>query len=73
MGTSYSEEDLFEAKRQIDSILHKLRESVRSLQAKQNADKLKPQITLASGRIQALEIAISLIEDALDRTKRQRG
>lgn len=69
MGTSYSEEDLFEAKRQIDSILHKLRESVRSLQAKQNADKLKPQITLASRRIQALEIAIALIENALERTK----
>lgn len=65
MRPSYSEEELLEAKRQIDSILHKLHETVRTLREKENAGRLKSQITLAERRIQALEIANALIEQAL--------
>lgn len=64
MKPDYSEEELLKAKRQISSILHKLRETVRTLREKENADRLKSQITLAERRIQALEIANTLIEKA---------
>lgn len=56
------ENDLAEAKRQIDSMLHKLRETVRTLQAKDNQARYKSQITLAERRIKAFEIANFLIE-----------
>ncbi len=55
--------DLIEAKRQIDSILHKLRETLKTLHAKK--DRYKSQITLAERRIQALEIAVQLLEDEI--------
>ena len=58
----YTKEELHEAKRQIDSTLHKLREVVKTLQAKENPNRYKSQITLANRRIHALEIANSLIE-----------
>ena len=64
MKPDYSEEELLKAKRQVSSILHKLRETVRTLREKENADRLKSQITLAERRIQALEIANTLIEKA---------
>lgn len=65
MKPDYSEEELLEAKRQIDSILHKLRETVCTLCEKENAERLKSQITLAERRIQALEIADALIGKAM--------
>lgn len=65
VGARYSEADLLEAKRQIDSILHKLRETIRTLAEKENADRLRSQMTLASRRIDALEIADALIGEAL--------
>ncbi|WP_251213042.1 GNAT family N-acetyltransferase [Adlercreutzia murintestinalis] len=65
MPSNYSEDELLEAKRQIGSILHKLRETVRALSEKENADRLKSQITLAQRRIQALGIANALIEEAM--------
>lgn len=54
--------ELVESKRQIDSILHKLRETVKTLEAKENPNKYKSQMTLAKRRMKALEIAVSLIE-----------
>ncbi|AXI30583.1 hypothetical protein CIB87_16720 [Priestia megaterium] len=54
--------ELVEAKRQIDSTLHKLRQTVKTFEAKENADRYKPQITLAKRRIQAFEISVALIE-----------
>ena len=57
--------DLIEAKRQIDSILHKLRETLKTLHAKEQKDRYKSQITLAERRIQALEIAVQLLEDEI--------
>ena len=65
---TYSKEELAEAKRQIDSTLHKLRETVRTLEGKGNAARCKPQITLAKRRIQAFTIAVQLIERELEQT-----
>lgn len=58
----YSQEELLEAKRQIDSILHKLRQSVKTLEGKGEPTRYRSQITLANRRIQALSIALFLIE-----------
>lgn len=57
----YEKTDLLEAKRQIDSTLHKLREAVKTLQAKENPQRYKSQITLAQRRIAAFELANDLI------------
>lgn len=61
----YSEDELKEAKRQIDSTLHKLRETVKTFEAKENPQRYKSQITLAKRRIDAFGIASALIEDEL--------
>lgn len=61
----YSKEDLTEAKRQIDSTLHKLREVVKTFEAKENSARYKSQITLAQRRIKAFELANVLIEAEL--------
>ena len=61
----FSKEDLTEAKRQIDSTLHKLRETIRTLQEKERPERNKSQITLAERRIKAFEIASQLIEEKL--------
>ena len=58
----YSKEDLVEAKRQIDSTLHKLRETIKTLESKENPARYKSQITLAKRRVTAFEIANALIE-----------
>lgn len=61
----YSKENLTEAKRQIDSTLHKLREVVKTFEAKENPARYKSQITLAQRRIKAFELANVLIEAEL--------
>lgn len=61
----FAKSDLLEAKRQIDSTLHKLRETVKTLTAKENVKRYQSQITLANRRIQAFEIANCLIEREL--------
>ncbi|WP_302496507.1 hypothetical protein [uncultured Flavonifractor sp.] len=63
---TYIKDELVEAKRQIDSTLHKLRETVKTLEGKENPVRLKSQITLARRRIQAFTIAVSLIEKELE-------
>ena len=62
----YTKEEFLEAKRQIDSTLHKLRETVKTLEGKENPARYKSQITLAKRRIQAFTIAVSLIERELE-------
>lgn len=57
----YSKQELLEARRQISSTLHKLEETVRTLEGKENPARGKPQITLAKRRIQAFTIAMELI------------
>lgn len=63
----FSKEDLMEANRQIDSLLHKLKETIKTLEAKENPQRYKSQITLANRRVNAFEIANCLIEKELDR------
>lgn len=58
----YTQEDLLEAKRQIDSTLHKLQETIKTLEGKENPARYKSQITLAKRRVKAFEIANGLIE-----------
>ena len=62
MEIEYTKEELIEAKRQIDSTLHKLRETVKTLEAKETPSRYKSQITLAKRRIAAFELANHLIE-----------
>ena len=64
----HSKEELLEAMRQIDSTLHKLRETVKTLEGKENPIRYKSQITLAKHRIQAFTLAVSLIERELAQT-----
>lgn len=63
----FSREDLTEAKRQIDSTLHKLRETIKTFEAKENAERYKSQITLAKRRVRAFEIANWFIENELEK------
>lgn len=58
----YTKDDLLEAKRQIGSTLHKLREAIKTLQAKENPARYRSQITLAERRVRAFELANALIE-----------
>ena len=62
----YADDQLTEAKRQIDSTLHKLRETLKTLEGKENPSRYKSQITLARRRIEAFGIAVDMIEKELD-------
>lgn len=62
----YTKEELLEAKRQIDSTLHKLRETVKTFEAKEDPQRYQSQITLAKRRIKAFEIAAHFIENEID-------
>ncbi len=62
----YTKEELNEAKRQIDSTLHKLQEVVKTFEAKENPDRYKSQLTLARRRIAAFTLANELIQRELD-------
>ncbi len=50
-----------EARRQIGSTLHKLRETIRTFEAKEEPQRYKSQITLARRRVEAFTIANELI------------
>lgn len=65
----YTSSDLLEAKRQIDSTIHKLKETVKTLESKDHLERYKSQITLAERRIQAFSLANQLIEKELDVVK----
>ena len=49
----------------IDSTLHKLRETVKTFESKDNSERYKSQITLAKRRIKAFEIANYFIENEI--------
>lgn len=65
----YDEAELVEAKRQIDSTLHKIREVVKTFEAKEDPSRYKSQLTLAKRRLKAFGIANQLIEDKLAELK----
>ncbi|MCM2677889.1 hypothetical protein [Alkalicoccobacillus plakortidis] len=58
--------ELIEAKRQIDSTIHKLKETVKTLETKENPNRYKSQITLAKRRIDAFSISVALIEKEIN-------
>ena len=62
----WSQSDLTEALRQLDSILHKLRGTVQTLESKEAPERYRSQLTLARRRIRALEIAVQLIRRELN-------
>ena len=66
---TYSQTELTEALRQIDSTLHKLREAVKTLEAKENPARYKSQLTLARRRIEAFTIARDLVERELKKAE----
>lgn len=61
----YTRDQLTEAKRQVDSTLHKLCEVAKTLEAKESPSRYKSQITPAKRRIEAFMIAVELIEREL--------
>ena len=61
----YAKEELIEAKRQIDSTLHKLKKKKKTFEAKENPERYKSQITLAKRRVKAFEIANYFIENEI--------
>ena len=63
----YTKEELLEAKRQIDSTLHKLREVIKTFEAKEDPRRYQSQITLAKRRIEAFTIAGELIGRELEK------
>ena len=61
----YTKEELREAKKQIASTVHKLKEVVKTFEAKENAARYKSQIILAKRRVAAFTLAGELVEDKL--------
>lgn len=59
----FSKDELVEARRQIDSTLYKLRETIKTFEAKENVERYKSQITLAK----AFEIADYFISNEIER------
>ena len=55
-------EELAEARRQIDSIVHKLEKTVQTIESKEEPQRYRSQITLAHRRIKALMIELGLID-----------
>ena len=62
----FSQNDLLEAERQINSILHKLQETIKTLEAKENKERYKSQVTLAEKRIKAFELTNYLIKKEIN-------
>ncbi|WP_314067003.1 hypothetical protein [uncultured Vagococcus sp.] len=63
----YSQDDLLEAKRAIDSLIGKSQKAHSSLLSK-DPQRYKGQLTLLSNRIKALEIGVELIVRELNQT-----
>ncbi|MDD7280740.1 MAG: hypothetical protein PUH10_01885 [Erysipelotrichaceae bacterium] len=66
----YTLEELVEAKRQIDSTLHKLEETLKTLESKENPSRCKSQITLAKRRIKAFELANLFIVKEIEKMEK---
>ncbi|MCA5597713.1 MULTISPECIES: hypothetical protein [Lactiplantibacillus] len=50
----YDEAELLEAKRQIDSTVHKIQEVIKTFEAKEQLERYESQLTLARRRLKAL-------------------
>lgn len=62
---AYQHDELSEAKRQMESMMRKLRATVVTLEGKAEPRRYAAQITLAKRRIRALEIACELLEQRM--------
>ena len=69
----YSKEQLAEARRQIDATVHKLRQTVLTLEAKGDPVRYRSQLTLARRRIEAFCLAGDLIRRELERQAGERA
>lgn len=69
MSDERTNEEFVEDKRQIDSLLYKLKETVKTLEGKENPSRYKSQITLAKRRVEALTIVNELIEKEINGTE----
>lgn len=67
----YTREELLEAKRQIDSTAHKLKEVVKTFECKPEPTRYKSQITLAKRRVAAFTLAEELIERELKQYEKE--
>ncbi len=63
---TYTRDELEEAKKQIDSTIHKLNETLKTLEAKGAPKRYQSQITLARRRVRAFEIAGFFIAKELE-------
>lgn len=63
---AYTTEELKTAKFQLNSTRHKLKQVIITLEAKEDHQRYKSQITLALRRIKAIDIAVSLIDEKLN-------
>ncbi len=61
----YTREELLEAKRQIGSTLHKLREVIKTFETEEDPGRYKSQLTLARRRVAAFTLAGELVEREL--------
>ena len=66
----YTKEELAEARRQIDSTVHKLKEVIKTFEAKEDQGRYKSQITLAKRRVAAFTLAGELVERELEQIDR---
>ena len=69
----YTPEELAEAKRQIGSTIHKLRETIHMLQAKEKPERYRSQITLTERRVKAFEIANDLIDKEIHNREQEKS
>ena len=69
----YGLEELKEARRQIDSTMHKLTESLLTLESKADHSRYLSQITLAKRRLDAFRIAAELLEKELIDNSKVKG
>ena len=60
-----TKEELLEAKKQLASTVHKLKEVVKTLEAKPDPVRYRSQLTLARRRIAAFTLAAELVEERL--------
>jgi hypothetical protein len=56
---------LVEAKFQLESLLHKLEETYKTLQLKQTLKSHKAQMTLTMRRVNAIKLSLQLIENEI--------
>ena len=65
----HTREELLEAQKQIGSTIHKLKEVVKTFEAKPDPGRYKSQLTLAKRRVAAFTLALELVEGELKGTE----